>query len=144
MSLGTLKAGPRGAQRSCGLGGELCALRAQAAPELVLAGGGMARRSGPLAGVYVVPLAYAVCSACVRACECVRVCVHSVCVRAITPRAGQWTGASTAGAPGLWKGHPLGLENLLAGIKLIFSCTTVTSTSAFIAISVFAYCKLKL
>lgn len=81
MRLGTLDAGSRGAQRSGGLGGELCSLGAQAAPELVLAGGGMARRSGPLAGVYVIPLSYAVCGACVRACECVCVymCVYALC-----------------------------------------------------------------
>lgn len=139
MRLGTLNAGPWGAQRSCGLGGELCSLGAQAAPELVLAGGRMARRSGPLAGAYVIPLSCAVCGVCAHV--NVYVCVRTVCVcvyvRAITPWAGRWTEASTAGAPELWKGHPLGLENLLAGVRLIFSCTTVTSTSAFIAISVF-------
>ena len=31
-----------------------------------------------------------------------------------------WTEASTAVATGPWKGHSLGLENLLVGIKLFF------------------------
>lgn len=56
MKLGALNAWPGGAQRSCDLGGELCVLGAQAAPELASVGGRMARRSGPLAGMYVVLL----------------------------------------------------------------------------------------
>lgn len=56
MRLGILNAGSGGPQRSCGLGGELYVLGAQVAPDPASIRGGMARRSGPLAGIYVVLL----------------------------------------------------------------------------------------
>ena len=83
----------------------------------------------PLSGLGRAPIpatilvSYAVCSACAH--THVNVCIYvcaCTCNHSMSDTGWVWHSrlASTAVATGPWKGHSLGLENLLVGIKLFF------------------------